>query len=99
MPDFLSIVNMVGPNTRTMALMMTYCPESSEKTRDHSKINEEDVSLHISWCFDMESFLPAQALMNLGRQWVDAQQQRMYCKPRYVSTTDSCPLAACCCIL
>ena len=46
MPVFLSIVNMVGPNPRTMALMTTNCPESSEKTRDHSKINGEDVSLH-----------------------------------------------------
>ena len=99
MPVFLSIVNMVGPNLRTMALMTTNCPESSEKTRDHSKTNGEDVSLQISLCFDMESFLPAKALKNLGRQWIDAQQQRMYCKPRYVSTTDSCPLAACCCIL
>ena len=56
MPDFLSIVNMVRPNPRTMALMTTYCPETSEKTRDHSKINGEDVSLHISWCLDMEGF-------------------------------------------
>jgi hypothetical protein len=89
MPVFLSIVNMVGPNPRTMALMTTNSPESSEKTRDHSKFNREDVSLPTFWGFEMKLFLPAQCLMNLGRQWVDAQQQRVYCRPRYVSTTES----------
>ena len=39
-----------------MALMTTYCSETSEKTRDHSKINGEDVSLHIFRCLDMEDF-------------------------------------------
>ena len=47
---------MVRPNPRTMALMTTYCSETSEKTRDHSKINGEDVSLHISWSFDWRAF-------------------------------------------
>ena len=48
MPDFLSIVNMAGPNPCTMALMATSCSETSEKTRDHSFKYVEDVSLPIS---------------------------------------------------
>ena len=48
MPDFLSIVNMAGPNPCTMALMATSCSETSEKTRDHSCKYVEDASLPIS---------------------------------------------------
>ena len=66
MPDFLSIVNMGIPNFRTMALMTTNCPESSEKTRDHSKINGEDVSLHICWSFDWRAFCLLKLLWTLA---------------------------------